>query len=54
MLVREGLPSDLAREDLDVVPMDCGHNDCLSVWPETVRVVSAFLRAHGILEDEGG
>lgn len=38
-----------ARPGLGVVPMACGHNDCLSVWPETVEQVLTFLRAEGLL-----
>lgn len=37
------------RPGLEVVPMACGHNDCLSVWPETVEQVLTFLRAEGLL-----
>lgn len=43
-----------ARPDLEVVPMACGHNDCLSVWPETVEEVLAFLRAEGLLTRDPG
>lgn len=38
-----------ARPGLEVVPMACGHNDCLWVWPETVEEVLKFLRAEGLL-----
>ena len=38
-----------ARPGLEVVPMACGHNDCLSVWPGTIEEVLAFLRAEGLL-----
>lgn len=40
-----------ARPGLEVVPMACGHNDCLAVWPETVDDVLGFLRAEGILAE---
>lgn len=40
-----------ARPGLEVVPMACGHNDCLSVWPETVEEVLRFLRAEGLLAE---
>lgn len=43
-----------ARRDLDVVAMACGHNDCLSVWPETIDDVLSFLRAQGLLARESG
>lgn len=38
-----------ARPGLEVVRMACGHNDCLSQWPETVDEVLTFLRAEGLL-----
>ncbi|MDZ7780003.1 MAG: alpha/beta hydrolase [Gemmatimonadota bacterium] len=38
-----------AREGLDVVPLACGHNDCLSVWPEAVDEVLDFLRRNELL-----
>jgi uncharacterized protein len=38
-----------ARPGLEVVPMACGHNDCLSVWPETVEEILAFLGDEGLL-----
>lgn len=37
-----------ARPDLSVTPLDCGHNDCLGVWPETVDLLVEFLDAHGL------
>jgi pimeloyl-ACP methyl ester carboxylesterase len=40
-----------ARPGLEVVPMACGHNDCLAVWPETVEDVLGFLRAEGLLTE---
>lgn len=42
-----------ARDGLEVVPLACGHNDCLSVWPELVDEVLAFLRRHDLLERGG-
>lgn len=40
-----------ARPGLEVVPLACGHNDCLSVWPETVEGILGFLRAEGLLAE---
>ncbi|MEX2465665.1 MAG: alpha/beta hydrolase, partial [Gemmatimonadota bacterium] len=36
------------REGLDVVPLACAHNDCLSVWPETVERILDFLDQHDL------
>ena len=38
------------REGLDVTDMDCAHNDCAPVWPETVDSVTAFLRSNALLD----
>ncbi|HUF76172.1 MAG TPA: alpha/beta fold hydrolase [Longimicrobiales bacterium] len=47
-----------AREGLDVVEIDCGHNDCAPAWPDIVTTLTAFLRDNGLLEaaatDQGG
>jgi uncharacterized protein len=37
-----------ARDGLAVTFLDCGHNDCLTVWPETVETLLDFLDAHGL------
>ena len=37
-----------ARPGLSVTSLECGHNDCLSVWPETVDVLLDFLEASGL------
>jgi uncharacterized protein len=39
-----------AREGLDVVEIDCGHNDCAPAWREIVTSLTAFLRSNGLLE----
>jgi len=36
------------REDLEVIPLDCGHNDCLSAWPRVVESILAFLDQQGL------
>ncbi len=38
------------RAGLDITQIDCGHNDCLTVWPSIVETLSAFLRTNGLLE----
>ena len=43
-----------AREGLDVVEIDCGHNDCASEWPDIVASLTKFLRANGLLEASAG
>lgn len=39
-----------AREGLAVTPLECGHNDCLEVWPETVTGVIEFLEDNGLMD----
>ena len=39
-----------ARDGLDVVEIDCGHNDCAPAWPDIVTSLTAFLRSNGLLE----
>ena len=34
------------RPGLEVVPLECGHNDCLTVWPAITDHVRQFLDAH--------
>lgn len=52
----EVLPFDHARriaegrEGLEVTTLDCGHNDCLNVWPETVAGVVVFLEDNGLMD----
>ena len=43
-----------AREGLDVVEIDCGHNDCAPTWPDIVTSLTAFLRSNGLLETSAG
>ncbi len=39
-----------AREGLDVIEMDCAHNDCAPEWPEIVALLTAFLRSNELLD----
>ena len=39
-----------ARDGLEVVEIDCGHNDCAAAWPEIVSSLTAFLRGNGLLD----
>jgi hypothetical protein len=39
-----------ARDGLEVVEIDCGHNDCAPAWPEIVSSLTSFLRGNGLLE----
>jgi pimeloyl-ACP methyl ester carboxylesterase len=36
------------RPDLRVVDIPCGHNDCLSAWPDIVEHVTGFLEREGL------
>jgi len=38
-----------ARPGLAVTALDCGHNDCLTVWPGTVAGVVDFLADSGLM-----
>ena len=38
------------REGLDIIELDCAHNDCASEWPEIVGALSAFLRGNALLD----
>jgi len=40
-----------AREGLDIIELDCAHNDCGPAWPEIVASVTAFLRSHALLDE---
>lgn len=40
-----------AREGLDVVEIDCGHNDCAAAWPAILSSLTTFLRGNGLLDD---
>ena len=37
-----------AREGLDIIEMDCAHNDCAPQWPEVVASLTAFLRSNAL------
>ena len=39
-----------AREGLDVIELDCAHNDCASEWPRVVASLTAFLRSQALLD----
>ena len=39
-----------AREGLEIIEMDCAHNDCASEWPEIVASLTAFLRGNALLD----
>ena len=39
-----------AREGLDVIELDCAHNDCASEWPRVVASLTAFLRSHTLMD----
>jgi hypothetical protein len=39
-----------ARAGLAVTQIPCGHNDCLSAWPEIVAALTSFLRTTGLLD----
>lgn len=39
-----------AREGLDIIQLDCAHNDCAPEWPEIVASVTAFLRSNALLD----
>ena len=39
-----------ARTGLVVTQIPCGHNDCLSTWPEIVAALTSFLRTNGLLD----
>jgi pimeloyl-ACP methyl ester carboxylesterase len=39
-----------ARTGLAVTQIPCGHNDCLSAWPEIVAALTSFLRMNGMLD----
>jgi hypothetical protein len=38
-----------ARDGLEVVEIDCAHNDCASEWPDIRRNLTSFLAVHGLL-----
>ena len=38
------------REELDIIELNCAHNDCASEWPRVVASLTAFLRGHALLE----
>ena len=40
-----------AREGLDIIEMDCAHNDCAPEWPEIVASLTAFLRSNALLNE---
>lgn len=40
------------REGLEVIEIDCGHNDCARVWPDILSSLTAFLRGNGLLAPE--
>jgi hypothetical protein len=40
-----------AREGLEVVDLDCAHNDCALEWPHIEANVVRFLGDHGLLTD---
>ena len=40
-----------AREGLDIIEMDCAHNDCAPEWPEIVASLTAFLRSNALLDE---
>ena len=48
----EGLAS--AREGLEVVVIDCAHNDCGPLWPDIAATLTGFLGTHGLLDSETG
>ena len=37
------------REGLDILDLDCAHNDCAPEWPEIVASLMAFLRSNALL-----
>jgi hypothetical protein len=41
-----------AREGLEITELECGHNDCVTQWPEILSSLTAFLRGNGLLEPE--
>ncbi len=38
------------REGLEILELDCAHNDCAPEWPEIVASVTAFLRSNVLLD----
>ena len=32
-----------AREGLEIIRLDCAHNDCTPLWPEVVEAMKVFL-----------
>lgn len=42
----EGLA--VAREGLEVVDLDCAHNDCGSEWPFILSTLTEFMTEHGL------
>lgn len=47
----EGLAA--AREGLEVLPLDCAHNDCGPQWPFILSELMGFLGKHGLLDTPG-
>ena len=41
------------REDVDVIRLQCGHNDCFGEWPKVVDHVGRFLEDVGVLGVQG-
>ena len=39
------------REGLDILELDCAHNDCAPEWPEIVASLTAFLRSNALLNE---
>lgn len=48
----EGLAS--VREGLEVIDIDCAHNDCAAQWPSIMATLTDFLGAHGLLAPPSG
>jgi pimeloyl-ACP methyl ester carboxylesterase len=43
-----------ARDGLEVVDIDCAHNDCGPEWPGIVSTLTDFLALHGLLDRSVG
>ncbi len=39
-----------ARDGLEIIALDCAHNDCGSQWPTIVETVGTFLRENSLLD----